>query len=136
MHFLINFSITTWILLILLCIVISLFLLIKKNAENGENNKIELNGPFPFPIIGSLHLLAGYRIPFEAFQNLAITYGDIFKIKLGSVNCVVVCKLDNIREVLIVKGDHFDGRPNFQRYSLIFNGDKRNCKFLDFYSKK
>lgn len=130
-----TFSLITWTLLIVLCVAIVLYLLSLKSSGAVEREKmtviedlLEPDGPYPFPIVGSLHLLSGYRVPYEAFRPLARIYGDVFKIKLGSTRCVVVNGLDNIREVLMAKGDHFDGRPNFERYNLIFNGDKRNCK--------
>lgn len=131
MYFLLTFSYTTWVLFYVLCLVIVFVLLFGKQAgqvNENESTVVEPDGPTPLPVIGSLHLLRGYQVPFQAFTELGKIYGDVFKIKLGTVQCVVVNGLDNIREVLIVKGDHYDGRPNFQRYNLIFDGDKRNCK--------
>lgn len=133
MYFLLTFTYTTWVLLYVLCFVIVFGLLLSKqlgNVSENKNAEVEPNGPTPLPVIGSLHLVSGYRVPFEAFSKLAEQYGNVFKIKLGVVQCVVVHGLDNIREVLMVKGEHFDGRPNFLRYNLIFDGDKRNCKYL------
>lgn len=122
-----SFTCTTWVLLIVLCIVVGLLALTEKNIKLN-NVVVEPDGPIPYPVIGSLHLLSRYKVPAEAFRVLATAYGDVFKIRLGSMPCIVVNGLDNIREVLMAKGDHFDGRPNFQRYNLIFNGDKRNCE--------
>ncbi len=130
MYIFITFTFTTWTLLIVLGLVICLHMFAGKGVKKADGDGTEPDGPVPYPVIGSLHLLSGYRVPYEAFRNLAAIYGDVFKIKLGSVQCVVVNGLDNIREVLITKGEHFDGRPDFQRYNLIFNGDKRNCKLL------
>jgi hypothetical protein len=83
-----------------------------------------------WPIIGSLHLLGQYEVPFEAFSQLSKMYGDIFSITLGSTPCVVVNSFKLIKEVLITKGPHFGGRPNFIRYDILFGGDRDNCKFL------
>lgn len=128
---LLAFTSATWFLIIILCVLIGLFVLTESRHVNDElYDAKEPDGPVPLPVIGSLHLLAGYRVPYEAFRRLGDIYGDVFRIKLGSVPCVVVNGLDNIREVLMAKGDHFDGRPNFMRYNLIFNGDKRNCEYL------
>lgn len=136
MYSLFAFSSTTWLLVIVLCVVIGLLVL----TENYEISTVycddkEPDGPFRLPVIGSLHLLARHRVPYAVFRQLADIYGEVFRIKLGSVRCIVVNGLDNIREVLMAKGDHFDGRPNFMRYNLIFNGDKRNCKwnFLKYF---
>lgn len=132
MYLLLAFTSTTWFLVIILCVMIGLFVLMENRDVNDDDcgEGKELDGPIPLPVIGSLHLLAGYRVPYAAFRKLGNVYGDVFRIKLGSVPCVVVNGLDNIREVLMAKGDHFDGRPNFTRYNLIFNGDKRNCEYL------
>jgi cytochrome P450 family 307 subfamily A len=98
----------------------------RKNKDTNDN---KAPGPKPWPIIGSLHLLGGYEIPYQAFDNLANKYGPIFSITLGEVPCLVVSGLDLVKEILLVKGDHFDGRPNFRRFQLLFNGDKENCKY-------
>ena len=50
--------------------------------------------------------------------------------KLGSVNCVVVSSEKDLKEVLQTKGDHFDGRPDFRRFDLMFGGTRRNGIFL------
>lgn len=85
-------------------------------------------GPVGWPVIGSLHLLGQYEVPFEAFCELSKIYGDIFSITLGSTPCVVVNSFKLIKEVLITKGPHFGGRPNFIRYDILFGGDRDNCK--------
>jgi len=74
-----------------------------------------------------MHLLAKYSVPYQGFGELAKIYGPVYKMKLGTVQCVVVNGLNNIREVLIQKGAFFDGRPNFARYNTLFS-DKDNCK--------
>ncbi|XP_043279055.1 cytochrome P450 307a1-like [Venturia canescens] len=84
-------------------------------------------GPKPWPIFGSLHLLGQYEIPYMAFADLAKKYDSpIVKLRMGSVGCVAVNGLENIKEVLIVKGQQFDSRPDFKRYHLLFCGDKEN----------
>jgi hypothetical protein len=40
----------------------------------------------------------------------------------------VVNDPDSVKEVLIAKGSHFDGRPDFKRFDLLFGGDKQNCE--------
>ncbi|XP_054268923.1 cytochrome P450 307a1-like [Macrosteles quadrilineatus] len=86
----------------------------------------DLPGPRAWPIVGSLHLMGGYEVPYQAFGSLARLYGKVFRLHLGSQPAVVVNGLDNIREVLMAKGTHFDGRPNFRRYHQLFCGDKEN----------
>jgi Cytochrome P450 len=90
-------------------------------------------GPIAWPVIGSLHLIAKYEVPFEAFTALSKIYGDIFSITLGTTPCVVVNSFPLIKEVLITKGPHFGGRPNFIRYDILFGGDRDNCKLTSVY---
>jgi len=53
--------------------------------------------------------------------------------KLGSSNCIIVSSEEDQREVLITKGDHFDGRPDWRRFDLMFGGTRRNAlAFCDF----
>ena len=49
--------------------------------------------------------------------------------KLGVFNCVVVSSEKDLREVLITKSDHFDGRPDWRRFDLMFGGTRRNGRF-------
>lgn len=86
-------------------------------------------GPRSFPIIGNLKELDGYEVPYQAFSALAKKFGSVVSLKLGYVDAVVVNGIENIKEVLINKGQHFDSRPNFRRYQLLFSGNKENCKY-------
>jgi len=83
-------------------------------------------GPKPWPILGSLHLMDGFRIPFAAFTKLSKEYGNVFSMKLGSSWCVIVNDPKSVKEVLITKGAHFDARPTLKRFDLLFGGDKEN----------
>lgn len=85
-------------------------------------------GPTPWPVLGDLHLLGKHPNPFVAFTALSKIYGDIFGLTLGSVRCVVVNNFSLIKEVLISKGSHFGGRPDFIRFHKLFGGDRNNCK--------
>lgn len=87
-------------------------------------------GPTPLPIIGNLACMGGYEVPFQAFDDLAKKYGPIISLRLGSVPTVVINGIDNIKEVLITKSSHFDSRPNFERYNVLFSGNKQNCKYF------
>ena len=106
----------------------------KHSSSSSSESLREPPGPRPWPVIGSLHLLGGYEVPYQAFNVLSKHYGQVFKMNLGSVPCVVINGVDNIKEVLITKNTHFDGRPNFRRYHQLFNGDKDNCKFIFQYN--
>ncbi|XP_076183386.1 cytochrome P450 307a1 [Ptiloglossa arizonensis] len=95
--------------------------------DDGTDLLPEPPGPKPWPILGSLHLLGRYDVPYKAFADLVRDYDcQVIKLKMGSMPCVVVNGLENIREVLTIKGHHFDSRPNFTRYHLLFGGNKEN----------
>lgn len=88
-------------------------------------------GPNTLPILGNLHLMAKFEEnPYAGFTELAKEYGSIYKIRLGNFPCVVVNDFENIMEVLIKKGNDFDGRPDFARWNAYFDGDRQHCKFL------
>nr|WIM36151.1 spook [Pyrrhocoris apterus] len=115
-------SSASYLLLVSLIVLIALAA-VKKWTRKGKKYA---PGPRPWPILGSLHLLAGYEVPYQAFDHLSKLYGPIFKIRLGQTDSLVVSALDPIKEVLINKGEHFDGRPNFSRYTHIFGGKRDN----------
>ncbi|CAH0393486.1 unnamed protein product [Bemisia tabaci] len=129
MEVLLFVSSTTYYLLI--CSIAAFLLLLldsrrKSKAKFSASTGLELPGPTPWPIIGSLHLMGSYDVPYKAFGALAEKYGQVYKLQLGNLPCVVVNGLDNIREVLMSKAQFFDARPNFKRYNDLFAGDKAN----------
>ncbi|XP_059477628.1 cytochrome P450 307a1-like [Neocloeon triangulifer] len=89
-----------------------------------------LPGPGAWPVLGSLHLLGGHETPFHAFTALAKRYGQIYQMRLGASRCVVVNSFALIKEVLITKGAHFGGRPDFIRFHQLFGGDRDNSLAL------
>jgi cytochrome P450 family 307 subfamily A len=99
---------------------------------NDSSNVLSYGKQAPGPkakfIIGNLDLLAGYDIPYQAFSELAQKYGKIIKLQMGSVPSLVINGVENIKEVLIYKGHHFDSRPDLKRYSVIFSGNRDNCE--------
>lgn len=131
------------LLSLLLCIAVALIIydhMVNKKKKqrlesSAQDDLPEPPSPRSYPIIGHLHLLGGYEVPYQAFTELGKKYGDIIKLRLGSVNCVVVNEQKNIREALVTKGHHFDSRPNFERYQQLFCGNKENCKYLCFHVK-
>ncbi|MGH0153554.1 UNVERIFIED_CONTAM: hypothetical protein FKN15_031731 [Acipenser sinensis] len=53
---------------------------------------------------------------------MAQQYGDVFQIKLGSRNVVVLNGEDTIKQALIQKGTDFAGRPDFISFKLVSGG--------------
>lgn len=134
-------SATTYFLLAIVLVALILIMMdyvtSKKKLKNllydGEElpELLDPPGPKPWPVLGSLHILGRYDVPYKAFGDLVKAYNSqVIKLKMGSLPCVVVNGLENIKEVLITKGHHFDSRPNFIRYHLLFCGNKENCKYF------
>nr|XP_034180823.1 cytochrome P450 307a1-like [Osmia lignaria] len=127
---------TTCFLIAVTFLALALILLDYLRSKKTSKNVIvdddshllpEPPGPKPWPILGSLHILGRYNVPYKAFGDLVKEYDcEVIKLRMGSVPCVVVNGLENIKEVLITKGHHFDSRPNFDRYHLLFGGNKEN----------
>lgn len=113
--------------------------LFSRASDEGEANAPQLplhHTPSPpptppsVPIVGHLHLLSQYSdSPWKGFDAIRQQYGDVVGLQLGTVRAVLVSSPDIMREVLLTKGEIFCNRPAFDRYSLIFGGDRKNCKF-------
>ncbi|EFA05673.1 cytochrome P450 307a1 [Tribolium castaneum] len=95
-------------------------------AMRTRQGKYRPPSPLKLPIIGHLHLMSGYQVPYQAFTSLSKKFGSVFGLQLGYVKCVVINGQKNIREALVTKGHHFDSRPNFERYQQLFSGNKEN----------
>jgi len=57
---------------------------------------------------------------------MAADLGEVFSVRLGSTDCVVLNSVEARDEVLKARGNDFDGRPIFERFRLLFGGDKQN----------
>jgi hypothetical protein len=114
-----------------LIFVVAVLVWLLVTAMCGHSGKQEGNkppGPKPWPFVGSVHLLGHRESPFQALNDLAKVYGDVYSITLGTTPCFVVNSFQLIKEVLITKGSHFGDRPNFIRFHKLFGGDRNNCK--------
>lgn len=102
----------------------------KQNFQLTQVDPLLSKAPMPWaiPIIGHLHLLGKYEVPYQVFKDISKKYGSVFRLKLGVVPALVVNGLDNIKEVLFLKATDFDGRPNIKRYNDMFGGNRENCK--------
>jgi Cytochrome P450 len=102
--------------------------------NNGAPKLKEAPGPKKKFIIGNLDALGGYEIPYQAFSALEQKYGKIIKLQLGFVPTMVINGVEAIKEVMVTKGHHFDSRPDFKRYHMLFSGNKENCKWFLHYT--
>ncbi|XP_075454312.1 cytochrome P450 1A5-like isoform X2 [Ascaphus truei] len=90
-------------------------------ARRRRHNKIKVPpGPTPWPVIGNILQVGDY--PHITFTKLMKQYGNVFKIRLGSMPVIVLNGVDTIKQALIKQGESFSGRPNLYTFSLIGNG--------------
>ena len=120
-------SFTLYIAAVLACFVVGLSA--KKSRVSSKRKGRQMNlppGPPPLPFLGSLHHLGGHDIPFAGFSELRKSHGDVYSVRMGSTDCVVVNSTETRDEVLISRANDFDGRPDFERFRILFGGDKQN----------
>ncbi|CAH1225024.1 CYP1A1 [Branchiostoma lanceolatum] len=77
-------------------------------------------GPFPWPIIGNIPLFGGKT--YLTFIDLAKTYGDVFSLKLGMTDVVVLNSLDAVKEAFVKKSADFGGRPKTLTNDIVTEG--------------
>ncbi|MBN3305066.1 CP1B1 protein, partial [Amia calva] len=83
-------------------------------------HKRRLPGPFAWPVVGNAMQLG--QMPHLSFSRLAKKYGNIFQIKLGCNDIVVLNGETAIKQALIQHGAEFAGRPNFVSFQNISGG--------------
>lgn len=99
-----------------LIILLTTALLVKyiKQLKNGKQQP-----PKPwwtFPLVGHLPLLGKY--PFKTFINMGKRYGDIFMVKLGIWNVLILNNRNLIHEAFVKHFETFAGRPPFFFFEL------------------
>lgn len=104
---------------------VAFYLAANRRTKDGRKLKYP-PGPTPLPVLGSLHVMGKHEIPFAGFTELMKKYGDVFSLRLGTTDCVVVNTVELRDEVFVTKANDFDGRPNFSRINLLFGGVKDN----------
>ncbi|XP_052765377.1 cytochrome P450 1A1-like [Mya arenaria] len=92
------------------------------NAFRQRKTKRYANGPWGLPIIGHLPFFG--QSPPETFAKWRAQYGDVFRIRLGSWNAVIVNGYNAVKEAS-EKDDDFSGRPAFVTQDVLksVNGD-------------
>lgn len=83
-------------------------------------HKKRLPGPFAWPLVGNAMQLG--QMPHITFSKLAKKYGNVYKIRLGCNDIVVLNGHTTIRQALIQHSIAFAGRPNFISFQLISGG--------------
>ena len=93
---------------LLLCLFLTLILL---KAFRILETKTRAPGPWGFPVVGHLPLF-GLK-PTKTFNKWWITYGDVYRIRLGSWNAVVLNGFFTVKGALERTDDAFSSRPPF-----------------------
>ncbi|XDV43801.1 hypothetical protein PO909_012206 [Leuciscus waleckii] len=93
--------------------------------------KKRLPGPFAWPLVGNAMQLG--QMPHITFSKLAKKYGNVYQIRLGRNDIVVLNGDVAIREALLQHSTEFAGRPNFVSFRMISGG--RSLTFAN-YSKQ
>ncbi|XP_048048082.1 cytochrome P450 1B1-like [Megalobrama amblycephala] len=93
--------------------------------------KKRLPGPFAWPLVGNAMQLG--QMPHITFSKLAKKYGNVYQIRLGRNDIVVLNGDAAIRKALIQHSTEFAGRPNFVSFQMISGG--RSLTFTN-YSKQ
>lgn len=101
----------------------------ESEATSGLHRLPPPPSPPAAPVVGHLHLLSKYQSnPWEGFDSFRAAHGDIVSLQLGVWRACLISSSALIREVLHTKSDVFMNRPAFNRYNIIFGGDRDNCK--------
>ncbi|XP_070581547.1 cytochrome P450 1A1-like [Ptychodera flava] len=100
----------TYWFLVILTILIGASLLKLTWGKDGVTLDT-MPGPRGWPVVGSLPTIG--KLPHETFTQMAKTYGNVFKVRLGSRFVVVVHGMRAVRDALLKQAVTFAGRPNF-----------------------
>ncbi|XP_041809132.1 cytochrome P450 1B1-like [Chelmon rostratus] len=93
--------------------------------------KRRLPGPFAWPVVGNAMQLG--QMPHITFAKLAKKYGNVYQIRLGCSDIVVLNGDRAIRQALIQHSREFAGRPNFVSFQTVSGG--KSMTFTN-YSKQ
>ncbi|CAH1802345.1 unnamed protein product [Owenia fusiformis] len=100
-------------LIILICSLI----LVRFVSHYARRKKCNAPGPPGWPIIGNWFELETVK-PWFQMERWRQKYGDVFKLKLGVADIVVV-NGEAIYEVLVTKSDDYMDRPDNGRYKML-----------------
>lgn len=89
-------------------------------VRNITLKKKRLPGPFAWPLVGNAMQLG--QMPHITFSKLAKKYGNVYQIRLGSSDIVVLNGESAIRSALLQHSTEFAGRPNFVSFQYVSGG--------------
>ncbi|KAE8289787.1 Cytochrome P450 1B1 [Larimichthys crocea] len=82
--------------------------------------KRRLPGPFAWPVVGNAMQLG--QMPHITLAKLTKKYGNVYQIRLGCSDIVVLNGDRAIRQALIQHSTEFAGRPNFVSFQAVSGG--------------
>ncbi|KAI4875130.1 hypothetical protein NFI96_000857 [Prochilodus magdalenae] len=106
-----------WIAQVLLALLVSFIFLLW--IQHGTSKK-KLPGPFAWPLVGNAMQLG--QTPHTTLSNLAKKYGNVYQIRLGSTDIVVLNGATTIRNALLQHSTEFAGRPKFVSFQSVSGG--------------
>ena len=74
-------------------------------------------GPWGLPVFGHLPFFGSY--PPQTFQKWQKTYGDVFRIRMGSWETIVLNGYTAVRDAMDRKDDVFSSRPQFFSFQVV-----------------
>ncbi|XP_038061785.1 cytochrome P450 2U1-like [Patiria miniata] len=80
-------------------------------------------GPFALPLLGNVTTFLS-KTTLEAMGDLHKQYGDVFSLKVGSLNMIVLNSIEIVREALVKKAVEFAGRPMSYSVEIFSEGYK------------
>ncbi|KAI0232638.1 Cytochrome P450 1A1 [Lamellibrachia satsuma] len=83
-------------------------------------SSLTLPGPWGFPVLGHLPMLGARS--FVTMNNYRKWYGDVYKLRMGQRDVVVVNGPTAIRTALVKKSADFAGRPDIMSFRHVVQG--------------
>ncbi|KAI3372394.1 hypothetical protein L3Q82_022886, partial [Scortum barcoo] len=109
-----------------LCLLTLLLMAFKGRKSHQHHSQTDRTkyppppGPTPWPLVGNL-LQMGDQIHLS-LTRMRLQYGDVFKMRLGSLTVVVLSGYNTIRQALVRQGEALAGRPDLFTFSAVANG--------------
>lgn len=108
-----------------LLVFVTVFLLVRRTLWRPPGNLPP--GPWPLPIFGNLLSLGGADSR-KSLEALREKYGDVYTLYMGKHPSVYVHGYENVKEVLVTRGDDFVDRP--QSLKLVQQGGGKGTYLL------
>ncbi|KAL3829016.1 hypothetical protein ACJIZ3_017818 [Penstemon smallii] len=87
-------------------------------------------GPFPYPIFGSW-IEIGNNLDQLILSNYAKKFGNLFRVKMGQLNIIVISSKELAKEVFLTRGVEFGSRSRNIVYD-IFTGEGQDMIFTEY----